>query len=335
MHNFWRLTSLVFIFFATLHSGEARNQARVVGSTAVYTFMTTVSERLGRMKQCATPIVEATGTGGGVKIFCGGPGDDYPDMVNTSRPMTKEEYQFCRQHGIEDVIEFKIGFDGIVVGQHPSNPEVSLNIADLYKALAERVEVNGKWVLNPYKNWKEIDQHLPDHEIIVLGPTSSLATREVFEEKVIRAGCQVSVQLPEQCHRNIREDGPFIEAAEYENVIVQKLSLKRGAIGFVSYGFYHQNPNQIRPIAVNGVRPSLKTISDQSYPLSRPLFVYVKKGQLQKVPGLYALLSELLSENASGEDGYLVDKGLIPLSRPEREAMRMRLQEAMHTKTAG
>ncbi len=322
MHNFLRLTSAVFIYCSTFSYAHAEKPIRIVGSTAVYNFVTMVAERMGKTTDFRTPIVEATGTGGGIKIFCGGQGKKYPDVVNASRPMSPDEKNLCCQNRVGDLIEIKIGYDGIVIGAHPSQEAFPLTRINLSKALAEYVETESGWVKNPYKFWNQIDPSLPQTRISVLGPTSTLATREVFEDKVILEGCQAFAQDKNQCKPTIREDGAFIEVAEHENVVIQKLELKPKSIGFVSYGYYMQNPGKIKPIAIDGILPSVESIATNTYPLSRPLFLYVKKDQLNKVPGLREFLGEFLSDQASGPHGYLIDKGLIPLSPEERDSMR-------------
>ena len=332
MHNFWRLTSLVLIIFLTTSPAIARQQIRIVGSTAVYTFITMVAERFGKTTDFKTPIVEATGTGGGIKIFCGGSGPNYPDIVNASRPMTVAEKRLCRQNGVKDLLELKIGYDGIVIGMDPSQDIFPLTRVDLAKALSEKVEIKGQWLSNPYKRWHQVNPSLPDEPIVVLGPTSTLATREVFEDMVIKQGCQNYVKDTKACSPNIREDGPFIEVAEHENVVLQKLALKPKGLGFVSFGFYHQNPNRLRPLSVDGVLPTVQTISDKSYPLTRPLYCYVKQSRLAEMPSLQAFLTELFSDQASGDYGYLVDKGLIPLAENERNEIKLGFIE--HQKAA-
>lgn len=321
MHNFWILTSAVFIFLNTFSSAYAEKSIRIVGSTAVYTFVTMVAERVGKTTDFRTPIVEGTGTGGGIKIFCGGMGRAYPDIVNTSRAMTAEEKRYCAQNNVKDVIEIKIGYDGIVIGAHPSQDAFSLSRVQLSKALSEYVEGHK----NPHKMWDDIDPQLPHKKISVLGPTSTLATREVFEEKVIIEGCKMHASAPAKCKPAIREDGVFIEVAEHENVVIQKLELKPQSIGFVSYGYYTQNPGKITPVAIDGVLPDAESIANNSYPLSRPLFIYVKKDHLKTVSGLPEFLEELLSDQASGPNGYLIDKGLIPLSSKDRDVERSKI----------
>lgn len=320
MHNFLALTSALFIFFTPFSHLKAERPIRIVGSTAVYTFVTMAAERLGRTTDVRTPIVEATGTGGGIKIFCGGTGKNYPEIVSTSRQISDQERKQCKINGIEDILEIKIGYDGIVIGAHPTQKPFSLTRKELSMALSEYVQTKNGWVKNPYRTWDEINSAFPQIKISVLGPTSTLATREVFEEKVIKDGCK---QNPEatKCSGNIREDGVFIEVAEHENVVIQKLELKPQSIGFVSFGYYSQNPGKIKPFCIDGIFPTLETIGNNSYPLSRPLFLYIKKNQFAERKAIGAFLNELFSEQAAGPNGYLIDKGLIPLSSEEQKAI--------------
>ena len=304
------------IFLSTISSAQADRPIRIVGSTAVYGFITMVAERMGKTTDFRTPIVEATGTGGGVKIFCGGKGKNYPDAVNTSRPMTPEEKRLCQANGVGDLLEIQIGYDGIVIGAHPSQDTFPLTRVDLSKALSEYVDTPAGWVKNPYKTWDEVNSALPNTDIVVLGPTSTLASRELFDKKVIHDGCLRWAHDQTKCTGTIREDGAFIEVAENESVIIQKLELKPEALGFVSYGFFVQNPSKIQPMSIDGIMPTVETISKGTYPLTRPLYIYIKKAQMKRYPGLKALLHELLSNQASGPNGYLLDKGLIPV-KPE------------------
>lgn len=320
MHNFLRLTSAVFIFFMTSSCLHAEKAIRIVGSTAVYTFVTMVAERLGQTSSHKTPIVEATGTGGGIKIFCGGLGKSYPDIVSTSRSLTPEERKYCHTNGTGDIIELKIGYDGIVIGGSVKKKSLALTRKDLSRALSEYVNIDGIRTKNPYNSWKEVNASLPNQPILVLGPTSTLATREVFEEKVIYEGCLLE---NEDCETTIREDGKFIEVAEHENVVIQKLGLKPTAIGFVSYSYYSQNPGKLKPIPIDGILPSPASIANNTYPLSRPLFLYVKKESLDTSKAIQDFLAEFFSEQASGTHGYLISKGLIPLNQKDKAFVKL------------
>lgn len=323
MHNFWRLTSAVFIFLQISAPTKAESTVRIVGSTAVYTFATMVAERMGQTTKYKTPIVEATGTGGGIKIFCGGVGKSYPDIVNTSRPFTQEEKNYCKQNGVDQLLEIKIGYDGVVIAGAPSSSTLSLTRQDLSKALSEYVYIDGARTKNPYQTWDQVNPHLPHKPISVLGPTSTLATREVFEEKVIRDGC---LMTQTNCDTTIREDGKFEEVAEHDNVVIQKLALKPKSIGFVSYGYYTQNPSKIKPIAIDGVYPSQQSIANNTYPLSRPLYIYVKTSSLKKSRAIQAFIDEFFSNQASGPHGYLIGKGLIPLNKEERKNQVLKIK---------
>lgn len=328
MQNFYLVTSALFIFFNSIASADTIKPIRIVGSTAVYGFSTIVAERVSKTKGVPAPVIEATGTGGGIKIFCAGKSKTYPDAVNTSRPMTEHEKKICTQNGVGDIIEIKIGYDGIVIGAHPSQSPINLSRTDLSKALSERVEDPHakechKWQRNPYHYWDQINPAYPHRKIIVFGPTASLATRELFEERVIKEGCleYVSTDLKKQCSTTIREDGAFIEVAEHESVVIQKLDLKPEALGLVGYGYYTQNPSKLTPLPIDGVMPSPESIASGAYPLARPLYIYVKRHNLEKKPVLKVYLQELLSESAMGHDGYLLDKGLIPYSEEERQSI--------------
>lgn len=276
---------------------HARERIRIVGSTAVYGFSTVVAEHFAKMTHFKAPIVEATGTGGGINLFCGGAGDKYPDIVNTSRPMSTAEMAICRKNNVKNVQQVEIGYDGIVIGANCSDALHDISTDDLFAALAEKLTINGKIVNNPYTHWQQINPQLPNKPIIVLGPTASLATREVFEDAILRG------------RSAIRSDGHFIEVSEHENVIVQRLNGNKDAIGIFSYSFLVQNPNKVKAIKLNGILPNPATIKQGTYPISRKLYMYIKKDS--QVEGIDEFVDMFKSKNAIGANGYLTRKGLI------------------------
>lgn len=315
---------------------EARDQIRVVGSSTVYPFTTVAAEEFGTKTDFRTPIVESTGTGGGMKLFCSGVGDNYPDVTNASREIKDSEVKLCAKNGVKDVVEVKIGFDGIALANSTSSEFYDLTIEQLFKALAKKVPVNGKLVDNPYKRWNEISAELPDKAIEVYGPPPTSGTRDAFVETVMERACstfpEYAAAFPnekdrkKECHL-IREDGVYIESGENDNLIVQKLKNNVNALGLFGFSFLEQNIGEVQGSKINGVEPTFENIADGSYPVARSLFVYGKKEHIATVKGLKEFLIEIASDDAVGDEGYLSMKGLIPLPTAERDVVRKKLSE--------
>lgn len=311
---------------------EANEQIQVVGSSTVYPFTTTVAEHFGRSSGFRTPIVESTGTGAGVKIFCAGNDPKTPDIVNASRPIMPSEIAECRKNGVENIIEVTIGFDGIVLANAKAAPAFDLTRKELFLALAREVPMDGKLVPNSYKTWKQVDARLPDEAIRVYGPPPTSGTRDAFVELVMEKGCgefPEFAKLPEDqrkatCHA-LREDGAYVEAGENDNIIVQRLQTNPGTLGIMGYSFLEENLDVVKAATVEGVAPDFDHIADGSYPVSRSLYLYVKKDHVSLTPGLQEFLTEYTSEDAVGEYGYLADKGLIPLQPEALAAQRSRV----------
>ena len=312
-------------------AAEARDQIRIVGSSTVFPFSAAVAEQFGRTTEFKTPVVESTGTGGGFKLFCAGIGVDYPDISNASRAIKASEIENCAAHGITDITEVKIGYDGIVVANARSAPAYDLTVAQLWLALAKEVPVNGQLVTNPFRRWSDIDPSLPDAPIEVFGPPPTSGTRDAFVELVMDAGCAAFPEIEsldgdarKAACQTMREDGAFIEAGENDNLIVQKLEANPAALGIFGFSFLDQNADKVRGNAIAGVIPSFEAIADGTYPVSRPLFFYVKNAHVDLIPGIREFVAEFMSERASGEDGYLADKGLIPLPADEHDEVLTR-----------
>jgi phosphate transport system substrate-binding protein len=312
-----------------------RNTISVVGSSTVYPFATVVAERFGKKTSYSTPKIESTGSGGGMKLFCNGVGLDTPDITNASRRIKKSEYDKCQANGVKDIIEVHIGFDGIAVANSVKAQQLKLTRKDLYLALAKQVpNPDGSETLvdNPYTTWKQVNSSLPDLAIEVLGPPPTSGTRDAFAELALEGGCKTfdfveamkssdKSAYKAACH-SVREDGPYIEAGENDNLIVQKLDRNPNALGIFGFSFLEQNDDKVQGSIIEGKAPEFETIADGSYPISRPLYFYVKKAHIDSIPGIADYLVEFTSEAAMGEDGYLLDKGLIPLSESEREELR-------------
>lgn len=308
---------------------QSREQIRIVGSSTVFPYTQAVSEQFSAMTGGAAPVVESTGTGGGMQIFCGGVGPDHPDITGASRAMKASEFELCQQNGVDAITEVLIGYDGLSVAHSQQGPDLALTKAQIFQALAAQVEVDGEIVDNPYKNWSEIDPSLPDAPITVFGPPPTSGTRDAFVELVMLEGCDEFEALAalegdehdEVCER-MRQDGPFIEAGENDNLIVQRLNADPNALGIFGYSFLYENSDTLKPVAIDGVEPSPETIADGSYGVSRPLFFYIKNAHRGVIPGLEEFVTEYVSEESFGEGGYLSERGLIPLPAEEREATR-------------
>lgn len=306
---------------------EARDQIRIVGSSTVFPFSTAVAEQFGRTTNYPTPIVEATGSGGGLKLFCEGVGTNTPDMTNASRRIKSSEVELCASNGVNEITEVRIGFDGIVLANAKSGPSLDISLKQVFLALAKEVPMNGELVENPYTKWSEIDPSLPDAEIEVLGPPPTSGTRDAFVELAMEAGCgqvegAAELGLEDKACHIIREDGRFVEAGENDNLIVQKLDANPAAYGIFGFSFLDQNADKMKGAKISGVDPEFENIAAGDYPVSRSLYFYVKKAHAGVIPGIEAFLAEFTSDRASGQDGYLLDKGLIPLPDDQRELVR-------------
>ncbi|MFT5401119.1 MAG: phosphate transport system substrate-binding protein [Planctomycetota bacterium] len=329
----------------TLSVGHAQAAGRdtisIVGSSTVYPFATVVAEKFGRKTKFNTPKIESTGSGGGMKLFCSGIGVDTPDITNSSRAMKSSEFKKCQSNGVTDITEVHIGFDGIAIANSVESTQFNLSLKDIFLALAKEVpnpDGSETLVANPYRNWNEVNKSLPDSKIEVLGPPPTSGTRDAFAELAMEGGCNKiswikamkktnKAAYKEVCH-GIREDGAYVEAGENDNLIVQKLEKNPSTLGIFGYSFLEQNDDIVQGSIVEGEKPEFENIADGSYPISRPLYFYVKNAHSGSIPGITQFLQEFTSEAAMGEDGYLLDKGLIPLSESARTALRNNVNSA-------
>ncbi|MEN2987886.1 PstS family phosphate ABC transporter substrate-binding protein [Tistrella sp. BH-R2-4] len=304
----------------------ARDQIRIVGSSTVYPFATAVAEEFGKTSSFPTPVIESTGSGGGLKLFCAGVGTQFPDITNSSRRIKKSEVEECAKNGATEVTEVKIGFDGIVLANNINGPTMDISRAQIWQALAKQVPVDGKLVDNPYKSWNEIDSSLPNEAIEVLGPPPTSGTRDAFVELVMEHGCEEfdAVKAIEDkkmrgavC-KSMREDGAFIEAGENDNLIVQKLVSTPTAFGIFGYSFLEENGDKVKAATVEGIAPEYDAISSGEYPVSRSMYFYVKNAHVGTVPGIKEYVAEFTSEDAFSPVGYLAQRGLIALPDAER-----------------
>jgi phosphate transport system substrate-binding protein len=313
----------------------ARDSINIVGSSTVYPFTTTVAEQFGRAGKFKTPKVESTGTGGGLKLFCNGVGPQFPDIANASRRIRPAELQTCAQNGVKDVVEIKVGYDGIVIAENKTGSSLNLTRKDVYLALAKTVPDPANpsaLIANPYTTWKDVNKSLPATKIEVLGPPPTSGTRDSFAELYMEAGCRSFAWLDslrsqdeprfKRACDTMREDGGYIEAGENDNLIVQKLAANPAAVGIFGYSFLEENLDKLKGAVVDGVSPTFESVASGKYPASRPLFIYVKKAHIGVIPGINEFIAEYTSEKALGEDGYLAEKGLIPPAKGEIEKIR-------------
>jgi phosphate transport system substrate-binding protein len=313
----------------------ARDQIRAMGSSTVFPFVAAVAEHYADKTGERAPIVESIGTGAGFVEFCKGVGEGFSDIANASRLMLDSEKADCLKNGVSDIAEIEIGKDGIVIASNANSDAFPVTKKQIFLALAKQVPVGGKLVDNPYTTWKSVDASLPDMAIEVYGPSITSGTRDAFAELAMEPVC---VTLPEfkaaytdkstlkkACHA-LREDGKYIEAGENDNLIVQKLFLNEKAVGIFGYGYMEQNIDKVLAHTVDGVAPEYENIADGSYPISRGMYAYVKKAHIAVVKGLKEFLTEMTSEDAISDEGYLADKGLIALPEKLREEMRVRVK---------
>lgn len=333
------LVKLLFVVtlmlaFGLAVSAAGRDYISIVGSSTVYPFATVVAEQFGKTTKFKTPKIESTGSGGGLKLFCTGSGVQHPDITNASRRIKKSEVEKCSKNGIKDIVEIKIGYDGIVVANSRKAGQVKLSRRDLFLALAKDVPsgVGEVLVPNPNKTWKDVNPSLPDRKIEVLGPPPTSGTRDAFAELAMEGGCKTFDWIKAMkkkdknkykaiCH-GVREDGAYIEAGENDVLIVRKLEANPDAFGIFGFSFLDQNADRIQGSIVDGVEPAFENIADGKYPVSRPLFFYVKKAHVGMIPGMKEYIQEFTSEKAWGAEGYLVGKGLIPMPDKERDKFR-------------
>ncbi len=357
-------TSLMAVAFSVSVFGTgqaiARDYISIVGSSTVYPFATVVAEKFGKLTRYGTPKIEATGSGGGMKLFCAGIGAQHPDITNSSRRMKKSEQEKCARNGVDEIVEVKVGYDGIVIANAKKGPAFELSLKDVFLALAKQTPgPDGKLMDNPHKFWKDVNASLPDTRIEVLGPPPTSGTRDAFAELAMEGGAKRFADLkalrkargeevkglmkklgiPMSAYNKrgkkvfqavahaVREDGAYIEAGENDNLIVQKLDANPNALGVFGFSFLDQNADKVRGSKIDGVEITFESVASGSYPVSRPLYFYVKKAHVGTIPGIEGYLKEFVSTRAWGDDGYLADKGMIPMPVDERKAFGSDVQK--------
>ena len=335
-----KLFFLSLLNFVFIYSVTSRDQINVVGSSTVYPFSTVVAENFGNKTGIKVPKIESTGSGGGMKLFCKGLGTGHPDITNASRRIKKNEFNQCKENGI-DVVEIKVGYDGIVIANSKKAKLLNLTKRQIFLALAkqvpERNKEGGSLVDNPNKKWSDIDPNLPNKKIEVLGPPPTSGTRDAFNELAIEGGCKTFPKLKaikkqdkkkyKAICRAVREDGAFIEAGENDNLIVQKLVENENAFGVFGFSFLIENEDKIQGSTVDGIAPTMETIADKSYGVSRPLYFYVKLAHVDVIPGIREFLAEYTSDDSWGPGGYLEERGMIPMPENEREFFKKNAEE--------
>ena len=342
------ITLFLAASFGLAGAGSGRDHISIVGSSTVYPFATVVAEQFGKSTNFKTPTIESTGSGGGLKLFCAGVGVEHPDITNASRRIKQSEYERCVGNGVKEIVEVKIGYDGIVLANSQKAAPLKLTRKDIFLALAKDVpDPNGgeKLIPNPYKTWKDVNPALPAKTIEVLGPPPTSGTRDAFVELAMEGGAKKFAWIKALKKKNkkqykaiahtIREDGAYVEAGENDNLIVQKLEANPNSLGIFGFSFLDQNTDKVQGSYVDGVQPTFDAIADGNYPVSRPLFFYVKKAHIGVIPGIQEYLEEFTAEKTWGEDGYLADKGMIPMPDAERKKFRsdiMNLQILMSLK---
>ena len=333
----FKKTTIALLASAALTvSLSARDQVKIVGSSTVYPFSSAVAEELGAITKFPTPVVESTGSGGGMKLFCAGNDLNTPDITNASRRMKTKEFKMCEKNGVTDITESVIGYDGIAFAQSKVNPSFDISSKQLALAVASEVpSKDGKSLIaNPYKKWSDIDASLPNREIIIYGPPKSSGTRDAFEELVMQ---KIFKKMPvytdlykkdKKANKRykkysvVRTDGVYVPSGENDNLIVQKLNKNRSAFGIFGFSFLVENDDKLAGSTINGVAPTPEAISSGEYPVSRSLFFYIKNSHKQEVPAIKKYVEMFMSENMIGPDGILSEIGLISLPDTTRTAIR-------------
>lgn len=328
---------------AATPSVDTAQKIKIVGSSTVSPFSTAVAEQFGASSPFPTPIVESTGTGGGFKAFCQGIGPDEPSISNASRPIKDSEKQLCADAGVTELVQVKIGFDGIVLANAKGAPELDLNKEEIFRALAaELPDGNGGWQKNPNQTWQDVADHLPDMPILVSGPPPTSGTRDAFVEIAMEGGAKAIPELAalkdsdgdefKRRAHEIRNDGAWIDSGENDSAIVQTLLKNDDSVGIMGFSFLEQNLDRIKGAHIGGTAPEFDEIASGQYQISRSMYFYVKKQNVALVPGIEEYVAEFTSEGSWGPDGYLAEKGLIPLPEEARaderaHAMAMTVME--------
>jgi len=320
-------------------TAQARDQIKIVGSSTVYPFSSYVAEALGSTTKFKTPVVESTGSGGGMKLFCAGNGMDTPDITNASRRMKAKEFKTCQKNGVKNITELVVGYDGIAIAQSKSAAPINLTRKELLLAVAAKVPNKDESGLidNPYHYWNEINPKLPHRKITIYGPPTSSGTRDAFEDMILKHNTKhwkVYNDAGYKKFHEIRQDGVYVPSGENDNLIVQKLTKDTAALGIFGYSYLAENTDKIAAATIEGVAPAPETVQNGSYKLSRSLYFYIKQSHIGKVPGIPEYANLFMSEQMIGDDGECADIGLIPLPGSLRDKYRADLK-SLKRLTAG
>jgi phosphate transport system substrate-binding protein len=306
-----RLVLIALIMSLMTITSYARDQINIVGSSTVYPFSTVVAERFGKSGKFKTPVIESTGTGGGMKLFCAGIGVNTPDMSNASRKIKSKEIKLCKDNGVTDITQVMVGLDGIAFTSSVKGKEYNFTKKHLWEAMAD---------LGPRPTkWSDIDPSLPDYKIAILTPPATSGTRDAWNSLVMKKGCpeEILKEKGKKACYLLREDGPVIEVGENDTLIINKLVGEPSYFGIFGFSYYDNSKDKVQAHKIEGVEISLKAIQDGSYPISRPLYFYVKNQHIGIIPGIEEYVKEFTSKKASGKRGYLKDLGLVPLANPK------------------
>ena len=306
-----RLLFLSLVMLVMTSTAYAREQINIVGSSTIYPFSTVVAERFGKSGKFKTPVIESTGTGGGMKLFCKGIGTDTPDMSNASRKIKPKEIKLCKDNNVTDITQVIVGLDGIAFTSSSKGKEFNFTKEHLWEAMSD--------LGSKPKKWSDIDPSLPDYKIAILTPPATSGTRDAWNSLVMKKGCPESI-LKEQgkkaCYM-LREDGAVIEVGENDTLIINKLVGEPEYFGIFGFSYYDNSKDKVQAHKIEGKEISLSSIQDGSYPISRPLYFYVKNQHIGIIPGIEEYVKEFTSKKASGSRGYLKDLGLVPLANPQ------------------
>jgi len=325
------LMAAMFLAAAFAGQAEARDQIKIVGSSTVYPFSSYVAEALGSTTKFKAPVVESTGSGGGMKLFCAGDGLDTPDFTNASRRMKAKEFETCQHNGVKDITEMVVGYDGIAIAQSKHAKPLDLTRKEMLLAVAALVPNKNETGLieNPYHYWNEINSKLPHRKITIYGPPTSSGTRDAFEDMILKHNTKhwkVYNDAGHKKYHEIRQDGVYVPSGENDNLIVQKLTKDRDALGIFGYSYLAENADRIGAATIEGIAPAPETVQDGSYKLSRSLYFYTKHSHIKKVPGMLEYANMFMGEQMIGDEGECTDIGLIALPKSQRAAYRASLK---------
>ena len=311
MNRILKTTLLAAAVMSVAGVAQAREQINIVGSSTVYPFASFVAEEFGATTNYPTPVIEGTGSGGGLRLFCNGVGAGTPDITNASRRIHVGELERCIENGVTDITEVYIGSDGIAFAQSNQNEPMEVTLEQLFLAIAAQVPVDGELVANPYTNWSQIDDSLPDRNIVIVGPPTTSGTRDAFEELVLEAAAAEFEEYGDEDYSDVRNDGVWVDGGENDNLIVQRLTQDTTAFGIFGFSFLEENNDVLIGSSIDGVEPTQETISSFDYPVARSMFFYIKNQHGEEVPAMYEYADMFVSDMMLGEGGLLADIGLI------------------------